>query len=67
MIHFSLTFFDAMGNAMPEVSNGSNFSDRQKQKIRNLSRGKRFYISDVLAKGPDGIERKIPTIEVIVR
>ncbi len=67
VIHFSLTFFDAMGNAMPEVSNGSNFSDRQKQKIRNLSRGKRFYISDVLAKGPDGIERKIPTIEVIVR
>lgn len=64
---FSLTFFDAMGNAMPEVATGNRFSDRQKSKIRNLSRGKRFYISDVVAKGPDGVERKLPTIEVIVR
>ncbi len=67
VISFRLTFFDAMGNAIPEVSNNSNFSPRQLSSIRNLSRGKRFYITDVVAKGPDGIERKIPTIEVIVQ
>ena len=56
-----------MGNAVPEVSSGSNFSSRQKDMFRRLSRGKRFYISRVRAKGPDGVERSLPTtLEVIV-
>lgn len=63
---FELTFFDSMGNAIPEVAEGTNFSIRQKNYIRNLAKGKRFYITRVVAKGPDGIERTIPTIEVIV-
>lgn len=67
VIRFQLTFFDAMGNAIPEVSQGSQFSPRQQERIKGLSRGKRFYISDVIAVGPDGIERRIPTIEVIVK
>ncbi len=67
VVRFQLTFFDQMGNAIPEVSNSSQFSERQKAKIRSLSRGKRFYISEVVAKGPDGIERKIPPIEVIIK
>ena len=66
VLRFELTFFDSMGNAIPEVSTGTNFSKRQKDYIRGLSRGKRFYITRVVAKGPDGIERTIPTIEVIV-
>ncbi len=66
VIKFQLTFYDSMGNAIPEVSNNASFSDRQIRQIQNLSRGKRFYITEVIAKGPDGIERKIPTIEVIV-
>lgn len=63
---FELTFFDSMGNAIPEVSQGSNFSERQKDQIRRLARGKRFYITRVVAKGPDGQERTITPIEVIV-
>lgn len=66
VLRFELTFFDSMGNAIPEVSEGTNFSSRQKDYIRRLSKGKRFYITRVVAKGPDGIERTIPTIEVIV-
>ena len=66
VIRFGLTFFDSMGNAIPEVAQGTNFSQRQKSYIRNLAKGKRFYITRVVAKGPDGIERTIPTIEVIV-
>ncbi len=64
---FQLTFFDQMGNAMPEVGQGDRFSERQLARIRTLSRGKRFYISEVIARGPDGIDRKIPPIEVIVK
>lgn len=66
VLRFELTFFDSMGNAIPEVSQGTQFSAGQKSKIRGLARGKRFYISRVVAKGPDGIERTLPTIEVIV-
>ena len=66
VVSFETVFFDSMGNAMPEMSNGSQFSERQKSKIRSLQHGKRFYISHVKATGPDGITRDISPIEVIV-
>ena len=67
VLGFETVFFDNMGNAVPEVSSGPNFSTRQKDMFRRLSRGKRFYISRVRAKGPDGVERVLPaTLEVII-
>lgn len=64
---FETVFFDNLGNAVPEVSSGSAFSDRQKNMMRGLSRGKRFFITKIRAKGPDGIERQLNgAIEVIV-
>ena len=66
VLSFETVFFDSMGNAIPEVSNGSQFSQRQKDSFRRLSRGKRFYISRVKAVGPDGITRDLAPIEVIV-
>ncbi len=66
VLRFQTVFFDSMGNAMPENSEGANFSQRQKDRFRSLSRGKRFYISNVRAVGPDGIERDLSPIEVIV-
>ena len=39
---------------------------RFEDSFRRLSRGKRFYISRVRAVGPDGIERDLSPIEVIV-
>ncbi|WP_286007549.1 gliding motility protein GldM [Barnesiella viscericola] len=66
VLQFETVFFDSMGNAIPEVSDGANFSQRQKNSFRRLSRGKRFYISRVRAVGPDGIERDLSPIEVIV-
>lgn len=66
VLSFETVFFDSMGNAIPEVSNGANFSQRQKDQFRRLSRGKRFYISRVKALGPDGIERDLAPMEVIV-
>lgn len=66
VLGFETVFFDSMGNALPEVSEGGNFSQRQKEALRRLSRGKRFYISRVRAVGPDGVERTLSPIEVIV-
>ena len=66
VLSFETVFFDSMGNAIPEVSNGDQFSQRQKDSFRRLSRGKRFYISRVKAVGPEGITRDLAPIEVIV-
>ncbi len=64
---FEMVFYDNMGNAVPEVSQSSAFTDRQKNMIRQLGRGKRFYISNIRAVGPDGIGRTLNGVmEVIV-
>lgn len=61
---FSTIFYDSMGNAIPEVSDGNKFSSRQKEQFRRLKPGSRFFISNVKAKGPDGISRVIYPLEV---
>ena len=66
VLSFELTFYDSMGNIIPEVTQGNQFSQRQKDYIRRLARGKRFYITHVKVLGPDNKERIIPTVEVIV-
>ena len=68
VLSFETVFFDGMGNAVPMASDGAAFSERQRETFRQLSKGRRFYISRVVAIGPDGIERKLNTsMEVIVR
>ncbi|MDE5902209.1 MAG: gliding motility protein GldM, partial [Muribaculaceae bacterium] len=64
VVSFSTVFYDSMGNAIPEVSNGASFSDRQKEQFKRLKAGKSFFISNVKAKGPDGITRDISPMEV---
>lgn len=66
VLGFETIFFDSMGNAIPEVSQGASFSQRQKDSFKRLSRGKRFFISRIRAIGPDGIERTLSPVEVIV-
>jgi gliding motility-associated protein GldM len=68
VLSFETVFYDNMGNAVPVISDGANFSARQKDMFRRLSTGKRFYISHVKAIGPDGVERVLPTsMEVILK
>ncbi|WP_294080372.1 gliding motility protein GldM [Proteiniphilum sp. UBA5384] len=66
VVSFRTVFFDSMGNAIPEVSDGNHFSERQKEQIRRLPRGSYFYISGVRAAGPDGTEREIAVMEIRV-
>ena len=68
VVSFETVFFDNMGNALPIASLGSNFSDRQRDTFRSLSRNRRFYITHVKAVGPDGITRTLNgALEIIVR
>lgn len=65
---FETVFFDRMGNAVPMASEGSSFTERQKEAFQKLARNRRFYISRVTAIGPDGIERKLKTsMELIMK
>jgi gliding motility-associated protein GldM len=65
---FEVVFFDNMGNAMPMASDGDKFSARQKETFRKLRRNRRFYISHVVATGPDGIQRTLKSsMEIIVK
>lgn len=66
VVSFSTVFFDQMGNAIPELSDGARFSARQKEQFRRLRPGRSFLISNVKAKGPDGITRNIAPMEVAI-
>ena len=68
VLGFETVFFDNMGNAVPMVSEGDQFSARQKDTFRKLARNRRFYVSRITAVGPDGIQRKLNTsMEVIIK
>lgn len=68
VVSFETVFFDNMGNAIPMASAGNQFSERQREAFRKLSRSKRFYITNVTAVGPDGLTRKLAaSTEVIVK
>ena len=56
---FETVFYDNMGNAIPEVSGSAEFTQRQKNMFRSLGRGKRFFITQIRAIGPDGVERTL--------
>ncbi len=65
---FETVFYDAMGNAVPYRSNGAKFSDQQRAQMRVLTRNKRFYITNIHATGPDGVERTLSgAMEVIIK
>ncbi len=65
---FETVFYDAMGNAVSYRSNGASFSDQQRAQMRTLARNKRFYITNIHATGPDGIERTLDgAMQVIIK
>jgi gliding motility-associated protein GldM len=51
---FQMMTVDQLGNFIPEVSNSSEFTPQMKEKIRNMARGKQFYINNVKALDPAG-------------
>jgi len=64
VLRFSVVVHDAMGNRIAAVSTSNRMTEEQKGLIRPLGRGKSFYISDVKARGRDGVERDLATLEV---
>jgi len=51
---FRIGFIDAMGNIVPVVSQSGSFTQEQIAKIRELPRGRTFYISNISVLDPGG-------------
>ena len=66
VVSFECNFVDAMGDYHPEASNSSQFTERQKERIKRLQHGKQFFITNVKATGPDGITRTISPLQIII-
>lgn len=49
-----------------EISKSYKFTNPQRQIIQNLSKGQRVYIQDIKAIGPDGQERSLPAIALLL-
>jgi len=65
VLSFEVNATNSMG-AIIMSSSGSNFTPAQVSYVKTLSKGKKFFIGQVRAIGPDKIERKLPPMEVIV-
>ena len=59
VLSFECVFFDRMGNVIPRKSGSAQFTEDQRNIIRSLARGNRFYIDNIRAVGPDGVERTL--------
>lgn len=66
VVSFETITLGSMGEAIPEISSGSAFSERQKASFKRMKRGTRFFISRVKATGPDGVTREISPMDIIV-
>jgi gliding motility-associated protein GldM len=61
---FELNITNAMGS-MVEMSTGAAFTEKQQTFIRQMPKGKKFFLSGIEAVGPEG-PRKLKPIEVII-
>lgn len=64
VLRFSVVIYDGIGNRISEISTNGQITEKQRALIRQLGRGKTFLISDVKARGRDGVERDIASLEV---
>ena len=64
---FRIGFIDAMGNIVPVVSQSGSFSPEQLARIRDLPRGRTFYISNISVLDPEGNPQSLSgAMEVVV-
>ena len=65
IVSFEMNVQGAMG-AVVELSSGARFTARQMDQVKKMAKGAKFFISAVKAKGPDGITRDLPPMEVVL-
>ena len=66
VLRFQLRYTDSMNNEIDESSDGPRFSQRQKNLLRDLRKGKRVNISGTRVRGIDGTERELGPMEITI-
>ncbi|MCL1938320.1 MAG: gliding motility protein GldM [Candidatus Azobacteroides sp.] len=67
VVRFELSTTDGLGMTIKEISDGGRFSERQKNLIRQLARGKTALVRSIAVRGPDGTERTLKApLEIII-
>ncbi|GHU70737.1 gliding motility protein GldM [Bacteroidia bacterium] len=59
VLRFDLVKFDSMGFRISTPSDGARLSEQQKDAIRGLQKGQTVLISNIVVRGPDGVERTL--------
>ena len=65
VLSFDLNIPSPLGISV-EPSDGASFTNKQMTYMRGLARNSKFFLSRIKAKGPDGVERTLPPLEVNV-
>lgn len=63
---FQTIFVNADKSINALTSHGNKFTPQQIQKIKQMRSGEKFYISSIRVTGPDGREREIEPMDVII-
>jgi len=66
VLRFQISATDNTNLSVLESSDGARFSERQKNLIRGLPRGKMVYIRGIEVRSPAGDERTISPLEIII-
>lgn len=66
VLGFQMTTYDSFGNAKMMQAKNNKFDKKQLSELRSLAAGKTFFISRIRVMGPDGLEKVLPAMEVIV-
>ena len=66
VVRFHTLFINADKSVVTLEARGNRFTRQQIQKIQQLRRGEKFYVSSIVVSGPDGREREIEPIEALV-
>ena len=55
------------GDLISRVGRGNVFSDEMKNIVRTAKRGEKVWIDEIIAKGPDGANRRLNSINLIIQ
>ncbi len=66
VLSFELSWNDSFGNRLSELSQGPAFTNRQKEILKGLSKGKTVWLSNIQVQGMDGSHRTLPALELIL-
>ncbi len=64
---FDLKCYNSKGKASSFHSDSDEITDKMRDALNKLKKGDTVYVTNIVAKGADGVERKLSPIELIIK